>query len=283
MMTSELMVIIPTRGRAGKQTTFAGLPAEWRRRVLFVCPKREVAQHRGNHPQAHGVIEQPDPDMTIARKRRWIMKWAEEQKFERIAMLDDDLRYAVRRRDDPKKFTAATPGEVAKYFGELERQLSELTPHAGFAARGGSISPRAQEGGWQEAKRMMYVLGLHVPTVNANCDPFRIETREDMDTCLQLLEKGLPNVVCYSFVVDQLFNAPGGASLERSFERSNSDAELLARLHPGLVKVVSKDYAASVPRLEVVVQWEKALRQGRERGKAGAPRTKDRSRRARAG
>jgi hypothetical protein len=40
--------------------------------------------------------------------------------------------------------------------------------------------------------------------------------------------------------------------------KSDAEAEKLAALHPGLVKVVQKDYKG-VPRKEVIVQWKKAL------------------------
>lgn len=282
MAVKDLVIVIPTRGRVGKQVSFSGLTGALRRRTVIVCPQKEVAAHKGNHPQAMDVIAQPDPEWTISRKRRWIVEeLAGKRAWARIVMLDDDLRWCVRREDDRKKFLTAKPEEVDYYFGELEEQLTPTTPHAGFSARGGNLSPKGQLGGWQRAKRAMYVLGYHVPTLLANCEPFRIETREDMDTCLQLLRKGFPNVVSYTFVCDQVFNAEGGASLERDFERSNRDAHLLAELHPGLIRLVEKQYEVSVPRTEVVVQWERALQEGEQwrasksaGAKAGAKRSR---------
>ena len=38
--------------------------------------------------------------------------------------------------------------------------------------------------------------------------------------------------------------------------------EKLAELFPGYVSVVQRDYTASVPRLEVMVRWRKALEDG---------------------
>lgn len=261
-----MVLVIPTRGRVGKQTTFSGLPVSLRRRTLIVCPQREVAAHAGNHPQAQDVIVQPDSEWTIARKRRWILEeLCTGLGIEKVCMLDDDLRFCVRRDDNPKLFRSAEEKDVLRGFSELESKLTKKTPHAGFAARGGGISPRAQLGGWQEAKRMMYVLGYHVRTVLAESDPFRLETREDMDTTLQLLTKGIPNVVNHTFVVDQKFGNPGGCENERSIERSNADALRLAEYYPDIVRVVKKEYLKSVPRLEVVCQWEKALRLGSQR------------------
>jgi hypothetical protein len=63
-------------------------------------------------------------------------------------------------------------------------------------------------------------------------------------------------------VANQHTNAPGGCSTYRTLEMSNAEAEKLAKLFPDYVSVVQKDYKASVPRLEVIVRWQKALADG---------------------
>lgn len=267
-----MLLVIPTRGRAGKQITFSNLPVELRKQTVIVCPAKEQRAHAANHPQVKDVVAQPDDTWTISRKRRWIVDtlFRNERK---ICMLDDDLRFCTRRKDDPQKFTTSAPKDILEVFNQMADLLCEKIPHAGLAARGGSINPRAQEGGWQEAKRAMYVLAYHVPTLLRETKPFRIETREDMDTCLQLLTKGYPNVVNHSVLVDQKFGATGGASLERDFGRANADAKRLAEFYPGIVKVVQKsDVGRGISeearnRCEVVVQWQRALEKGRERRK----------------
>lgn len=262
-----MIIVIPTKGRVGKQVSYANLPAELRKQTVIVCPKKEVDAHGFNHPQVGQILAQPDDTWKIYQKRRWIL---DQFKNDKIIMLDDDLRFCIRRTDDPKKFLQITPEQIVQGFKELDKQLTPEIPHAGFSARGGSLSPASQRGGWQEAKRMMCVLAYHVPTVLANCDPFRIETREDMDVCLQLLRKGFPNVVSFTYHFDQKFGAPGGASTERDFTRANADAHTLAKYHPGLVKVVQKDDSGRAglseearTRLEVVVQWVKAFDEGK--------------------
>jgi len=262
-------MVIPTRGRIGKQITFSNFPAELRKQTVIVCPSKEQRAHAANHPQVKEVVAQPDDTWTIAHKRRWIVETMLKDE-RKVCMLDDDLRFCTRRTDEPQKFKTSTPEDILSVFKEMEGLLCEKVPHAGLAARGGSINDRAQEGGWQEAKRAMYVLAYHLPTLRRETKPFRIETREDMDTCLQLLTKGYPNVVNHSVLVDQKFGAPGGASLERDFSRANADAERLAEFYPGLVKVVRKaDVGRGISedartRCEVVVQWQKALEKGRE-------------------
>ena len=89
---SKLLLYVPTRGRVGNQRTLKALPSKWRERAIIVCPKDEIRSHLKSFPEAT-AIAQPDPDMTIAAKRAWIFKTARSEK---IMMLDDDLRFAVR-------------------------------------------------------------------------------------------------------------------------------------------------------------------------------------------
>jgi hypothetical protein len=138
--------------------------------------------------------------------------------------------------------------------------LSPDVPHVGFGPRQGN---HTKEAGWQIG-RMIYTLGYYLPVVVEKCELGRIETREDMDLTLQLLRKGYPNAVWHTTVADQrMYNAPGGATNERTIESSNADAHKLATFHLGFVSVVEKAYKASVPRNEVVCQWQEALRDGR--------------------
>ena len=256
-----MKIIIPTKGRISNQTTLQNLPPALRDITQVVCPEKEAFWIEQKFPKVL-VTKQPDPAMTIAEKRKWIVDSATDPN---IVMLDDDLRFAVRRDDNPALFRKAEEADILRAFTELSQLLSPDVPHAGFSARGSGIGDAAKRGGWQEGKRMMYVLGYHVPTVKANAVFNRISTHEDMDICLQLLSKGFANMVNFSFVVDQKFGSPGGCSGERTIERNNADVELLAAYHPEYVRVTRKEYASSEPRLEVVCAWQKCLRDGKLR------------------
>lgn len=253
-----MKIIIPTKGRLKNQLTLSNLPRVLLRDTVIVAPSTEAFWHSQNWPDAT-VIKQPDDAMTIAHKRKWIVDTATDDK---IVMLDDDLRFAVRREDDSAKFRKASEDDTIEAFESLGRLLSARVPHAGFGARGGGIGTRAQEGGWQEAKRMMYVLGYHVPTVREHAVFGRLSTHEDMDVCLQLLTKGFPNQVNQTFVVDQKFGNPGGCEKERTIEQNNADSLQLAVWFPGYVRTTEKEYSASVNRIEVVCSWQKALADG---------------------
>jgi hypothetical protein len=255
------MIYIPTKGRIGNQQTLRYLPRGLQEQTILVCPPSEVRWHQRDFPHVR-VIEQPEQTMTIAKKRQWIVQSANAAGHHKMVMLDDDLRFAVRREDDPSKFRPAMQTDIEKAFEELFLRLGPEIPHAGFSARGGGISDAAQKGGWQTGKRMMYVLGYYTPTVLMNAELGRISTHEDMDVCLQLLTKGFPNLVNYSFVVDQKFGNPGGCTNERTILQSDADCYQLALWFPEFVRTSEKVYKDSTNRVEVVCQWKKALEYG---------------------
>ena len=252
-----MKIIVPTRGRLGNQQTLKGIPVHLHRNTIAVCPEPEADRLSKAFPEIDVWI-QPDPDMTITKKREWIINDLNRINVEKILMLDDDLFFYVRREDVPDRLRDADDSDVSHWFAMIEQKLSPEVPHAGFGPRQGNQNFPT---GWHVG-RMMLALGYHVPTVVANAELGRIETREDMDISLQLLRRGLPNGVCHEFAVGQKsYSAPGGCTGQRTLESSNADAHRLAELHPGLVRVVQKEYKGH-PREEVVVQWKKALQQG---------------------
>lgn len=269
-----LDIIIPTRGRSDLKLTCDALPKALRDSVYIVCPKSEYNRHRDIRPWAN-LVAQEDDNMTIAAKRSWIMReWGAAFKrgiCEKIVMLDDDLRFFVKREGEPKRLRSATDEDLVRHFRELDRKLSEKVPQAGFSSR---LFNNAHEATWKRAKRMQYVLGYHLPTMREHADlSGRIETREDMDYVLQMLSAGYPNEVNYTIAVEQSndYGARGGCNGQRTTASSDADAERLAALYPGIVRVVHKDYKGS-PRKEVVVRWEAALRDGEERRRASTGR-----------
>jgi len=206
-------------------------------------------------------MEQPDPSWTIAQKRKWIIEEWATMGYEKIIMLDDDLRFATRMSDTDWHLKEIRGKELIPEFERLELMLSREVPHVGFGPRQGNNT--MEEVGWKSPGKMCYSLGYYLPVVAQEVELGRIETREDMDVTLQLLRKGYPNAIWHTTVNDQRkFDAPGGATDERTMERSNDDAIKLSELHPGYVSTVKKDYKASVPRVEVIVQWQKALEDG---------------------
>jgi hypothetical protein len=90
-----MQIIIPTRGRTNQQLTLQSLPRELRKRTTLVCPKREASGLYRLYKDVE-IVVQPEPDWTIAQKRKWIMEEWLRCGYEKILMFDDDLRFAVK-------------------------------------------------------------------------------------------------------------------------------------------------------------------------------------------
>lgn len=255
-------IVIPTRGRSDSQLTITFLPKELREITTIIAPKKELFKLSSmfiDSPPEY--VAQPDPEWTIAQKRSWIFQWANEQGYDKIIMLDDDLRFSTRISDDDWHLREIAGSELLPEFERIRDKLGPEFPHVGFGQRQGNQT--LTEVGWKSPGKMCYALAYHVPTVLKECEFNRIALREDMELSLQLLLKGYPNAIWTQTVVDQRkFDAPGGCSSERTIEKSNAEAMKLVELFPDYVSVVERSYKASVPRIEVVCQWQRALQAG---------------------
>lgn len=261
-----MRIVIPTRGRSDDQLTLSFLPRELRETTTVISPKKEIFKLSGQF--INGVPEyvaQPNPDWTIARKRAWIIQeWAPQNGYDKIIMLDDDLRFSTRISEDDWHLKEIIGRELIPEFARIEEKLGPEFPHVGFGPRQGNN--QLEEVGWKIPGKMCYALGYYIPIVAKECRFDIVEIREDMCISLQLLLKGYPNAIWTETVVDQRkYDAPGGASNERTVESSNADAIKLAQHFPGYVSTVEKKYKASVPRIEVICQWAKALEDGKAR------------------
>lgn len=269
-----MKIIIPTYRRVDRQFTLRCIPKEWRRSTVLVCDD-EDAPKLEKHDVNIKVV--PPKIKTIAQKRAWIIrKWAGHK----ILMLDDDLRFCRRDYSKPKTFLRqATAEDVSWALNKVAAKLAKFA-HVGIAPRQGNNNLEAMQRRriakshgaknvmakhirWEPNSRMIYALGYDTDVVLEYCRLGRIEHREDMDYTLQLMRHGFENRVLAEVCVDQTYAGPGGARLERTMETSNADAEKLARLHPGYVKVVEKEYKQSIPRKEVICYWKKAIKEAK--------------------
>lgn len=262
-----MIIYIPTYKRTSEQLTYKGLPEDWKDRAVLVCPKEDENALKFYNKNAH-IIVQPDGLATIAAKRAWIIANCVDDK---MVMMDDDLVFAMRKpgKEDDGKLVRCERNckRLSGFLGELDDYLDNYA-HAAISPRQGN---NRMENGWHETKRAIYAWGFNTKIAQEELQLGRIQCREDMDYTLQLLRKGYNNIVGYECAVDQKkFDAPGGCKEERSMELSNEEAEKLAKLHEGYVKVVEKDYKSSVPRKEVIVQWKRAYNDALE-GLTNAP------------
>lgn len=274
-------IVIPSHHRVGAQDTLTHMAPELRRRTILVGPTHEYPQHLG-HSYMEGVrfLPQPDGTRNISDVRAFLLRiwgggptWGLGENTnpatsDNLLMLDDDLRFYIRREDKVDRLRYATHEEQVAWFKALSERLGPEVPHGGFGTRRGNNNQEPKDGNWLNhwtQGRVMSAIAFHAPTVVAECELGRIDTREDFDYTLQLMRRGYPNTVCQTFVQgDGGYSAPGGCSVWRTTETSDRDAHKLAELHPGLVKIKKKEFK-NTPRLEITVSWQKALREGRER------------------
>lgn len=250
----DTIIYIPTYNRVDVQTTLERIPKSSgvdNGKVVLVATRKEAKklERKWEVP----VLVQPDEVNNIAQKRAWII---EQCRHERMIMLDDDLRFCYRPDFAvPKLITVDPDHEGAnRAWLNFERCLEHFA-HASVGARMGA---QAKTFRWSFNSRCMYVLGYQTKIVQ-KCKLGSIGTREDMDYTLQLLQMGYRNMVSYRLLVDQQYAKAGGMTEERTIEKSNKDAEKLARRYPGIVQVQEKAYKASIPRKEVRVAWRKAF------------------------
>ena len=260
-------IIIPTY-RRDSQVTWSYLSKDARARTVFVVDerdKRRIYLMLRLEDTSFWVV--PETVTTIAEKRAWIIEESVRRGIDKILMLDDDLRFAVRKDWNETKLTQATTADVDVVLAQVEELLTDFA-HVGIGPRQGN-NTHGPNGNTKFKKmeiepndRMMYALGYRTDILIKNCILNRVSLREDFDYNLQLLRKGFENRVIHTTVTDQKYNTMGGCHDQRTVEMSNEQASLLASLHPGLVKVVEKDYDVSTKRLEVIVQWKRALGAG---------------------
>jgi hypothetical protein len=251
----DTIIYIPTKGRVDSQNTLLRLPESAgvkKGRVILVASKAEARKLERNWDVP--VLIQPEEIETIAQKRAWIIK---QCRYERMFMLDDDLRFCLRRSFDSPQMLTIDPKDPAacKEWRMLESSLEHYA-HAGLAARMGAQSKKYK---WAFNTRMMYVLGYQTKAIQ-KCELGRINTREDMDYTIQLFQMGYRNIVNFRLTVDQTYDKPGGMRGERTVKKSDRDAVKFAEMYPKLITVVERAYTESVPRKEVIVKWKAAYR-----------------------
>lgn len=296
---SDLQIVIPTHARSHRQITLNNLPPVLRKRTLIITSTEQDAEainENYQHPAqmirvAHGV-------KSISEKRHWIMQ---NVKAPFIFMMDDDIdffarcaakyrfwnngQWEIRQQFHKTNLNAKTkmtlmikaqPADFVACFQAIEKRFKERVarheqlaidrglPYGGVAMGFRMHNDKIQDS-WVYNARLMYAFGINREIYKRLKLNFNeVFCREDFNITLRLLRAGYPNAIYTEFMSSPKdYNAEGGASTERSMNRSDMEADKLARLHPGFVRVKFKDYKTGIPRKEVNVQWKRAYWEGK--------------------
>jgi hypothetical protein len=250
-----MRIYIPTLGRQ-EQATFVSLPAWAKRITTLVCGV-------GEKPflvKKYGctVWERPAEVKGIGAVRNMIMKFS---RYEKIIMLDDDLKFAIRNADG--KLVKPTEAQLTDMFHTVHNLLDQYA-HGSISSREGNNHVKED---MIEVSRPQRVLAYNRMMVKETGAHFRVRIMEDFDMTLQLLRKGYANFVIYNYCHDQAHGsgATGGCSGYRTPEVQAEAARLLHSHHPDFVTIVEKETKTAWKefggkRVDVRVAWKKAFK-----------------------
>lgn len=257
-------IIIPTLGRCDMrvQTTLNQLHKAGYRPIVVVQPQESywwAGAVERNLGELHVL---PSHIKGIAATRDYIIHGM--QGDDHVLMLDDDLHFAARREDDRTKFRQPEPVDIRSMVNTLDASL-EWYPHVAIGSREGGNRVTDYE---VLNTRMMRVLGYRRSFLKQNHICFTpMQVMEDFHVTLQILRLGKDCAVLNNWVSNQAggSGAEGGCSAFRTPELQELNADRLAKLHPGFVKVVKKTTKGAWgggERTDVVVAWKKARAAG---------------------
>ena len=258
-----MKIYITTSGRSERQATLKNLPEELRNQVILVVQKKEEKLYREKYDdQVNQIISLPKNINTLSPTRDWIVYDYHNLKKDGnfAVLLDDDLKFDTRRKDEPDKFITSTPKDVVKIFQEIEKELRSGVGHVGVLSREGGNRTLAAK---VYNQRMVRVLAYDVSTIRAIKAKFgRLRCMSDFDMTLQLLRAGFPNTILCKWVNGQgSSNAEGGCSKYRTKEVLAESAKGLKKLHSDFVTLVEKETKGAWgggKRTDVMIQWKKA-------------------------
>lgn len=219
---------------------------------------------RAGHLSHIEVKPVPDDIRGISRTRHWIGEQCEDDKF---LMLDDDIRFMVRKSEYDWRLRACEPCEIFAMLDWVRHLLGEYA-HVGISARQGNNNMGVGDHTLgQENTRTLRALAYRRREF-LQMEHGRVPVMEDFDINLQLLRHGHKNFNVGYWCQDQkMTNAPGGCSTYRTHEVQSEAAERLAELHSPFVRVRTKenktDRDGFGTRKEVTIYWKKAYEKGR--------------------
>lgn len=247
---SEPLIYIPTYKRKTLKTLESMKGSNILDHVALVVDPEDVGAYG-----KYGVRVIPCPVQgELGAVRRWLM---ENHKGQYQIQMDDDLRFAVRRTDDPGKFVPATPEDIDVMFDRVLLLLGEV-PLVGIRQRGGANRSKPP---FELAVRQCMFHAIDVHAAKREGWVYKSSVFEDFDYTLQVLTSGYPNAVLTTHTIDQgESQAPGGVAGYRDNDRMQRDALDLAMDYPDFVRIVAKKgWRGMEFRTDVNVQWKRAF------------------------
>lgn len=258
---SEMTIYIPTYKRVGRQETWAWLPDSLKDRAYLVAVPEEA---EALEMLGYNVLA--CPAQGIANTRQWILDQHDLDRGDIALLMDDDLKFAVRRLDDPGKFYPPEKGgdEIAEMF----RLIEEMMGHVAFGGVASRSGANRVHDPYRLNSRIFDTWAINVREARAQgITVNRTEFMEDFDTALQFLSKGYPTLAINMYVKDDHgSNLPGGCSTYRDDAGQEMAAMQLKGFWPDFVTLVErpawKGFEGS--RTDVRVGWAKAFKAGVE-------------------
>ena len=251
---SELMIYIPTYQRGTLKTLDSMAGSRYLDRVALVVHPKDEGSYE-HFRQRYGVRVIPCPVQgELGAVRRWLM---ENHEGDYQVQMDDDLKFAVRRTDDPGKFVPATGSDIDNMFDRVFMLLGEV-PLVGVRQRGGANRSKPP---FEMCVRQCMFHAINLRVAKREGWVYKSSVFEDFDYTLQVLTSGYENAVLTTHVIDQgESQAPGGVAAYRDNDRMQRDALDLAMDYPDFVRIVAKKgWRGMNFRTDVNVQWKRAF------------------------
>lgn len=259
-----IRLYITSTGRAQRQLTWRRLPKRYRKLCKVVIYREERDEYKA---EGLPTLVYPGP-RGLSGKRQWIIEWHRQHcDTPYLILLDDDLDFQKRRKDNPKRAKVATRKGVGKMLDKVTYLLTKYA-HAGVLLRNLGAVDGFTERSCTYTSRMLNVLGYNTDILAKHKVRFdRVPCMSDFDVTLQLLELGYKNAIYCKYLQGQSsqhsgFSGIGGCSTYRTPEMQKQSALKLAKLHKGLVKIVTRKTKMSWgggERTDVRISWKKAL------------------------
>ena len=259
-----MLIMIPSRSRAGKVDTLKSLPKSWDpSKIFLVVPHEQATEYGRAYPKTQ-ILSQSGIS-GIGPARDLCIDYA-SGRGENVLMLDDDLTFAVRRNDYPTKFWPVTDFDVACALKETEMHLGTY-PMIGMSSREGG-NRVTEKYTWNT--RSLRWLAYAPDYLRKHKIRFSdIEFMEDFHVELSLLCAGydIPNI---NWMVHNQrgSNTSGGCSDYRTLDRQALAAHALKARWPDYVTVVEKETKTAwggQRRTDVRIKWKEAREFGRAR------------------